>query len=150
MTEPVVLIVEDNDRNLELVRDLLELRGFRTLSASSASDGVALALSHCPDVVLMDVQLPDFDGVDALSRLRSDPSTSSIPVVALTAFAMKDDRARFLAAGFDGYLMKPIDIRTLPDEVRRYCTPSSSASGSSSSSSSSSSSPLSSDGTAPA
>jgi two-component system cell cycle response regulator DivK len=121
MSDPVVLIVEDNERNLELVRDLLELRGFRTLQATSGEAGIALAHAHRPDVVLMDVQLPDVDGVDALGRLRSDPLTARIPVVALTAFAMKEDRARFMAAGFDGYLMKPIDIRTLPDEVRRYC-----------------------------
>ena len=119
--EPMVLIVEDNERNLELVRDLLELRGFRTLQATSGEAGIALAHEHRPDVVLMDVQLPDVDGVDALGRLRADPLTARIPVVALTAFAMKEDRARFMAAGFDGYLMKPIDIRTLPDEVRRYC-----------------------------
>jgi two-component system, cell cycle response regulator DivK len=117
----VVLIVEDNERNLELVRDLLELRGFRTLEATSAAAGIALAHAHQPDVVLMDVQLPDVDGVDALGRLRADPATAAIPVIALTAFAMKEDRARFMEAGFDGYLMKPIDIRTLPDEVLRFC-----------------------------
>ncbi|HEY3064085.1 MAG TPA: response regulator [Chloroflexota bacterium] len=121
--ELVVLIVEDNERNLELVRDLLELRGFRTLEAANAEAGIAVARAHRPDVVLMDVQLPDIDGVDALGRLRADPATRAIPVVALTAFAMKDDRMRFMDAGFDGYLMKPIDIRTFPDEVRRYCLP---------------------------
>jgi two-component system cell cycle response regulator DivK len=119
--DPLVLIVEDNERNLELVRDLLELRGFRTIEATSGEAGIALAREHRPDVVLMDVQLPDLDGIHALARLRAEPSIAAIPVVALTAFAMTDDRARFMAAGFDGYLMKPIDIRTLPDEVRRFC-----------------------------
>jgi two-component system, cell cycle response regulator DivK len=121
LAEPLVLIVEDNERNLELVRDLLELRGFRTLEATSATAGIALASEYEPDVVLMDVQLPDLDGVNALRHLRANPATASIPILALTAFAMKEDRARFLEAGFDGYLMKPVDIRTLPDEVRRYC-----------------------------
>jgi two-component system cell cycle response regulator DivK len=119
--EPLVLIVEDNERNMELVRDVLQLRGFRTLEAPTAAAGVALACAHLPDVVLMDVQLPDLDGLSALRLLRANLATASIPVLALTAFAMKEDRARFLAAGFDGYLMKPIDIRTLPDEVRQFC-----------------------------
>ena len=102
---------------------LLELRGFRTLleALHGNPDGVAMAFpAHQPDVVLMDVQLPDLDGLSALRLLRANQATASIPVLALTAFAMKDDRARFLAAGFDGYLMKPIDIRTLPEEVRRF------------------------------
>jgi two-component system cell cycle response regulator DivK len=120
-TEPLVLIVEDNERNLELVRDVLEHHGFRTLQAMNATTGVELANVHKPDVVLMDIQLPDLDGVDALRQLRKNPSNASTPVVALTALAMKDDHERFLAAGFDGYLTKPIDIRTLADEVRRYC-----------------------------
>lgn len=117
----MVLIVEDNALNLELVRDILRVRGFRTLEARTGEAGVALARAHCPDVVLMDIQLPDVDGLSALGRLRADPRTAAIPVVALTAFAMKDDRERFLAAGFDGYLAKPIDVRTLAEDVRRYC-----------------------------
>jgi two-component system, cell cycle response regulator DivK len=113
----VVLIVEDNPRNLKLVRDLLEHLGYRTLEATTAEDGLALAREHRPDLVLMDVQLPGVDGVEALVRLRADPATSGIPVVAVTAFAMKDDRARFVAAGFDGYLEKPIDVRAFPGQV---------------------------------
>jgi two-component system, cell cycle response regulator DivK len=120
--EPLVLIVEDNEQNSELVRDLLQARGFRTLEARSAESGIELARSYVPDVVLMDIKLPEGDGIDALRHLRADPKTALIPVVALTAFAMKTDRARFLAAGFDGYLTKPIDTRTLPDEVRQFCT----------------------------
>ena len=112
-----VLVVEDNPRNLKLVRDLLEHLGYRTLEATTAEDGLALAREHRPDLVLMDVQLPGVDGVEALVRLRADPATSGIPVVAVTAFAMKDDRARFVAAGFDGYLEKPIDVRAFPGQV---------------------------------
>ena len=113
----VVLIVEDNARNLKLVRDVLEHVGYRTLEASTAEDGLALARAHRPDLVLMDVQLPGMDGVQALGRLRADPATNGIPVVAVTAFAMKDDGARFVAAGFDGYLEKPISVRAFPGQV---------------------------------
>jgi two-component system, cell cycle response regulator DivK len=121
MAAELILIVEDNDRNLELVQDILELRGFRTLTATSGEQGVALARAHDPDLVLMDIQLPDFDGVEALRQLRSDAGTYAIPVVALTAFAMTADRSRFLDAGFDGYLAKPIDVRVLADVVREHC-----------------------------
>jgi two-component system cell cycle response regulator DivK len=113
----VILIVEDNPRNLKLARDLLDHAGYRTLEATSAEDGLALARAHRPDLVLMDVQLPGMDGLQALERLRADPATNGIPVVAVTAFAMKDDRARFLAAGFDGYLEKPIRVREFPGQV---------------------------------
>ena len=113
----VVLIVEDNPRNLKLVRDLLEHAGHATLEAVTAEDGLALARAHGPDLVLMDVQLPGMDGVEALARLRADPATQRIPVVAVTAFAMEDERARFAAAGFDGYLEKPISVREFPGQV---------------------------------
>jgi two-component system cell cycle response regulator DivK len=116
----VVLIVEDNPRNLKLVRDVLEHVGYRTLEATTADDGLALAREHRPDIVLMDVQLPGIDGVQALGRLRADPATRAIPVVAVTAFAMKDDSARFVAAGFDGYLEKPISVREFPDQVAEF------------------------------
>ncbi|TML06594.1 MAG: response regulator [Actinobacteria bacterium] len=113
----VVLIVEDNARNLKLVRDLLVHAGYRTLEATTAEDGLALARAHRPDLVLMDVQLPGMDGLEALSRLRADAVTAALRVVAVTAFAMKDDRARFLAAGFDGYLEKPISVREFHGQV---------------------------------
>jgi two-component system cell cycle response regulator DivK len=112
-----VLIIEDNPRNLKLVRDVLNVKGFPTLEADNAEDGLALARAQHPDLVLMDVQLPGIDGVEALRRLRADPRTADIRVMAVTAFAMKEDRDRFLAAGFDGYLEKPIDVRRLPDTV---------------------------------
>jgi two-component system cell cycle response regulator DivK len=123
MAGELVLIVEDNHRNLELIQDILELRGFRTLTATSGARGIALAREHDPNLVLMDIQLPDFDGVEALRRLRADSATTRIPVIALTAFAMTADRSRFIDAGFDGYLAKPIDVRMLPDLVREHCRP---------------------------
>jgi CheY-like chemotaxis protein len=112
-----VLIIEDNPRNLKLVRDVLNRTGYATLEADNAEDGLALARAERPGLVLMDVQLPGIDGVEALGRLREDPDTADIRVVALTAFAMKADRERFLAAGFDGYMEKPIDVRRLPETV---------------------------------
>lgn len=121
MAGELILIVEDNEKNLKLVRDLLQFKGYRTLEASSAAQGIALAGEHNPDLVLMDIQLPDLDGISALGRLRADPTTAPLRVVALTAFAMKDDRERFLQAGFDGYLVKPISVREFPDQIRRLC-----------------------------
>ena len=119
MPGELILIVEDNDKNMKLVRDLLQFKGYRTLEAVTAEQGIDLAAEHRPDLILMDVQLPGMDGVEALGRLKADPGTAAIPVVALTAFAMKDDRERF--SGFDGYVVKPINIRELPDQVREYC-----------------------------
>ena len=121
MVNKLVLIVEDNEKNLELVQDILEFRGFRTLTASNGYEAVELARVHQPDLVLMDIQLPGLDGVSALKQLRGEASTGAIPVVALTAFAMTEDRGKLLEAGFDGYVPKPIDVRTLPDTVLAYC-----------------------------
>lgn len=118
---PLILIVEDNDKNLKLVRDLLQVKGFRTLEATDAGLGIALATEHLPDLVLMDIQLADMDGWEAMTRLRTDRRTADIPVVAVTAFAMEGDRERFLEAGFDGYLTKPIDIRSFPTDVAIWC-----------------------------
>jgi two-component system, cell cycle response regulator DivK len=117
MTPALVLIVEDNPRNLKLVRDLLDYSGYRTLAVSNAEEGIALARSRRPDLVLMDVQLPGMDGLQALARLRAEPDAGGIPIVALTAFAMKDDRERFLAAGFDAYIEKPLNVREFPEQV---------------------------------
>ena len=121
MASDLVLIVEDNEKNLKLVRDILQFKGYRTLEAQTARDGLALAAAHQPRLVLMDIQLPDMDGLTALGHLRGEPRTAAIPVVALTAFAMKDDRERFLAGGFDAYLSKPIDVRAFPAQVRHFC-----------------------------
>ena len=121
MPGELILIVEDNEKNRKLFRDVLQFKGFRTLEAGTAEQGLALAGEHQPDLVLMDIQLPDIDGVAALARLRSDAATAGLSVVALTAFAMKEDRERFSSAGFDGYLVKPINIREFPEQVRQYC-----------------------------
>jgi two-component system cell cycle response regulator DivK len=121
--EPLVLIVDDNEKNQRLARDVLRYAGFRTLEAGSAGEGIALAAEHAPDVILMDIRLPDMDGTDALRQLKSDSRTAGIPVVAVTSFAMKGDRDWFLAEGFDGYVEKPIDIREFPGQVRSYCAP---------------------------
>jgi two-component system cell cycle response regulator DivK len=123
MAAALVLIVEDNDKNLKLARDLLQHDGFRTLEAGTAAAAIALAEQHVPDLILMDIQLPDMDGVTALGCLRELASTTTIPIVAITAFAMATDRERLLAAGFDGYLAKPIDIHSFTDRVREYCEP---------------------------
>ena len=121
MTEARVLVVEDNVKNMKLFRDVLEAAGFRTLAATTAGEAVDVAAEQGPDLVLMDIQLPDFDGVEALRRLRADERTASTPVLALTAQAMEGDRERFLAAGFDGYLSKPVDIADFVATVRRHC-----------------------------
>jgi len=113
----VILIIEDNARNLKLARDILNYVGYRTLEAENGEDGLALARAELPHLVLMDVQLPGMDGVEALGRLRADPLTAEIPVVALTAFAMKDDRDRLLSVGFDAYLEKPLNVREFPSQV---------------------------------
>jgi len=120
---PLVLIVDDEERNRRLARDVLQYAGFRTLEASLAREAITLAAAHRPAVVLMDIRLPDMDGVEATTLLKGDPSTAAIPIVALTASAMKGDRERFLAAGFDGYLSKPIEVKTFAADVGRYCGP---------------------------
>jgi two-component system, cell cycle response regulator DivK len=120
MAGELILVVEDNPRNRKLVIDVLDALGYRTLAAGSGEEGVALARANPPDLVLMDVQLPGMDGVEALARLRGAPETAAIPCVAVTAFAMKDDRARLLAAGFDGYLEKPISVRELPGRMAAF------------------------------
>jgi two-component system cell cycle response regulator DivK len=117
---PVVLLVEDNEKNLKLARDVLEFSGFVVRVATTGEDAVSQAMASTPDLILMDLQLPGIDGHEALSRLRGDPVTSEIPVVALTAFAMREDRERALREGFDGYLEKPIDVRSFPDQVRAH------------------------------
>ncbi len=116
-----ILVVEDNEKNMKLFRDVLTAKGYRTLEATTGESAVELATEHVPDLVLMDIQLPDIDGIEALTRLRADERTASIPVLALTAQAMHGDRERFLAGGFDGYVSKPIDIGELVDAVRQHC-----------------------------
>jgi CheY-like chemotaxis protein len=105
-----ILVVEDNETNMKLVRDVLQAKGYSTLEATTGEDAVELARTVDPALVLMDVQLPGIDGIEALGQLRGDERTSAIPVVALTAQAMRGDSERFLDAGFDGYLSKPVDV----------------------------------------
>ena len=114
----LILIVEDNDKNMKLARDLLQFHGFETIEATNAEDGIVLAKARSPKLVLMDIQLPGMDGVSALEHLRKDGGTSRIPVVAMTASVMKEDRERFDKAGFDGFITKPIDVRAFPQQVR--------------------------------
>ena len=116
-----VLIVEDNEKNMKLFRDVLQATGYSTLEATTGEEAIELSLSQAPALVLMDVQLPGIDGVEALERLRQNERTASIPVLALTAQAMSGDRERFLEAGFDGYLAKPVNVGELIDAVREHC-----------------------------
>jgi two-component system cell cycle response regulator DivK len=116
----VILVVEDNERNLKLLRDVLEYAGYDVRVARTAEDGIVLAVKEPPDLVLMDLQLPGIDGTEALRRLRENPRTADIPVVAVTAQAMKQDRERALEAGFNGYVTKPISVRAFPDQVRGF------------------------------
>jgi two-component system, cell cycle response regulator DivK len=115
-----VLLVEDNPRNLKLARDVLEHAGFAVTAVTTGEEALTAARAGVPDVILMDLQLPGIDGHAALSRLRADPVTAGIPVVAVSAFAMQADRERALGSGFDGYLMKPISVRDFPDQVRDH------------------------------
>jgi two-component system cell cycle response regulator DivK len=121
MANELVLIVDDNERNMRLARDVLRLAGFRTLEAASGGEGVSLAVERQPDVILMDIRLPDIDGTEVAQRIKADPRTAGVPIVALTSLAMKGDREWFLEAGFDGYLEKPISVREFAEQVRGYC-----------------------------
>jgi two-component system cell cycle response regulator DivK len=121
MTGERILVVEDNEMNMKLFRDVLLATGYRTLEATTGDKAVELAAEHAPDLVLMDIQLPDVDGGHALHRLRADERTAAIPVLAVTAQAMHGDRERLLAAGFDGYISKPVNIRELVGTVRQHC-----------------------------
>lgn len=114
----LVLIIEDNEKNLRLVRDVLEYGGFETMEARTAEEGLVLARERPPDVILLDIQLPGIDGYAALEQLRGDGRTRGIPVAAVTAFAMDSDRQRLADAGFDAHFPKPIDVGRLADDVR--------------------------------
>jgi two-component system, cell cycle response regulator DivK len=117
---PLVLIVDDNEKNLKLARDVLREADFRTLEAATGAEAIALATEHLPDVILMDLGLPDMDGTDAARTLASDARTAAIPVVALSALRMDaGDLSR--ADVFAGFFQKPIDVVEFPAQVRRYC-----------------------------
>jgi len=120
MAGETILVVEDNEKNMKLVRDVLTFHGFRVIEATDGERAVQLAREHRPRLILMDIQLPGIDGIQALERIRADETTKGITTVALTASVMAGDRARFYAAGFDGFIAKPIDVGQFPSEVRRY------------------------------
>jgi CheY-like chemotaxis protein len=121
MDGKLVLVVEDNPINMELVRDVLRAKGYRTLEATSGEAALELVEQETPDLILLDIQLPGMDGVATLARLRQGPSTAATTVVALTAQAMDGDRESFLDAGFDGYISKPIDVPEFIRAVAGYC-----------------------------
>jgi CheY-like chemotaxis protein len=114
----LVLIVEDNGKNLKLVRDILQVKGYETVEATTGEDGIRIATERIPDLVLMDIQLPGMNGIDALRALRADASTARIPVIAVTASVMQQDRKLIMDAGFDAYVGKPINLREFLDAVR--------------------------------
>jgi two-component system cell cycle response regulator DivK len=114
----LILIVEDNDKNLKLVRDVLQVKGYATIEAGTAEDGIVLARERKPDLILMDIQLPGMNGIDAIGVLRADPATAAIPVVAVTASVMPQDRNKITEAGFNAYVGKPINLKEFLDTVR--------------------------------
>jgi len=119
--QPLVLIVDDSDRNRKLARDVLDSAGLRTIEAATAGEAIALSSEHLPDVILMDLRLPDVDGAEAARTLRADPRTMRIPIVALTALPVGDGEDWWIDAGFVGAIGKPIDIDAFPEQVRAYC-----------------------------
>jgi len=115
-----ILIVEDNENNRSLFRDILTFHGYGVAVAADGQEGVTLARELLPDLILMDIQMPGMDGMTASGILKADPATSGLKIIALTSFAMRGDLEKFLAAGFDGYLSKPIRTRELPDLVKQW------------------------------
>ena len=115
----VILIVEDNEKNMKLARDVLQAKGYQTLEAVNGEDGVRLALAHLPDMVLMDIQLPDINGVEAFRRIRANAATATVPVVAFTASVTAMDRNRITDAGFDGFIGKPVNLKEFLETVRK-------------------------------
>jgi len=113
-----ILIVEDNDKNMKLVRDILQVKGHTTLEAGTAEDGLRLAGERNPDLILMDIHLPGISGIDALKVLRAQASTARIPIAAVTASVMQQDRAQIIDAGFDAYVSKPISVKEFLETVR--------------------------------
>ena len=119
MAGELILIIEDNEKNRKLVRDVLNVKGFKTIESETAEEGLKLAIEKSPSLILMDIQLPGMDGITALKHLKTDPETKSIPVIAITASAMTYKRLTMLAEGFDGYQTKPITVKDFLEEVRR-------------------------------
>ena len=119
MANELILIIEDNEKNRKLVRDVLQVKGYKTIESETAEEGLKLALEKSPALVLMDIQLPGMDGITALKQLRANPQTKSIPVIAITASAMTNNRQTMLAEGFDGYQSKPISVKGFLGELER-------------------------------
>ncbi len=119
MAGELILIVEDNEKNRKLMRDVLRVKGYQTVEAETAEEGIRLAQEAGPGLILMDLQLPAMNGIEALGHLRSDPRTEAIPVIAVTASAMTQDRQQIMAAGFDGYQTKPISVKEFLAVVRQ-------------------------------
>ena len=119
MAGELILIVEDNEKNRKLERDILQFHGYRTAEADNAEDGIRLAQESPPALILMDIQLPRMNGIEALQVLRADDRTRAVPVIAVTASAMSQDRQKIMAAGFDGYQAKPIDVTGFVTAVRQ-------------------------------
>jgi two-component system, cell cycle response regulator DivK len=115
-----ILIIEDNEKNMKLVRDILQFAGHATLETPSGHEGVRLALEHRPDLVLMDIQLPDIDGIEALRRIRLDTRLDAIPVLAVSASVMPEELRRIVASGFDAYVTKPIALKDFTATVQRF------------------------------
>ena len=115
----VILIVEDNEKNMKLARDVLQAKGYQTLEAVNGDDGVRLALEHIPDMVLMDIQLPDINGIEAFARIRANAATATVPVVAFTASVTPMDRSRITDAGFNNFIGKPINLKEFLETVRK-------------------------------
>lgn len=119
MANELILIIEDNEKNRKLARDVLEVKGYRTIESETAEEGLELAKSQSPALILMDIQLPGMDGITAMKQLKADAKTSHIPIIAITASAMTHNRTTMLAEGFDGYQTKPISLKEFLAEVQR-------------------------------
>jgi len=115
----LILIIEDNEKNRKLVRDVLQVKGFQTIESETAEEGLKLAIEKSPRLILMDIQLPGMDGITALKKLRAEPRTKNIPAIAITASAMTYNRLTMMAEGFDGFQSKPISVKDFLEEVRR-------------------------------
>jgi two-component system, cell cycle response regulator DivK len=114
----IILIVEDNERNLKLVRDVLQVKGHKTIEAVTGEDGVRLAAEHKPDLILMDIELPGINGIEALRQIRANPDNARTPIIAVTASVMQQDRRLITEAGFDAYVGKPISLKEFLEAVR--------------------------------
>ena len=119
MANELILIIEDNEKNRRLCRDVLQVKGYKTIESETAEEGLKLALEQAPALILMDIQLPGMDGITAMKQLKADPKTQAISIIAITASAMTNNRTSMLAEGFDGYQTKPITLKDILGEVQR-------------------------------